>query len=403
MKHRVPRAESVERESDESRSQRKQSGSDAAAQLHQSPRQLKQEQRVNAVFGEAVQREADDEELLQGKFDTAQRMNGVEDEDVMQGKLAPAQRQSMDLEDELPMQGKFSSSGSAQLQAEPPAENLTGMPDQLKAGIESLSGMDMSAVRVHRNSDKPAQLSALAYAQGNDIHLGPGQEQHLPHEAWHVVQQRQGRVQATMQMQGVAVNDDVGLEREADEMGGRAEGDVERLVGDGNRRSLTLGLLRAASSESLQGRINGTMQLVDEEKPKHRGNGLPINNSMILSGLTCLVVLGIYVYITKRGIPTEQEESVKFLVSAAQEGISSISKEDVEKVILNNGQNSSSDYLEIIKNRGLEIPMSLLKEVVNAWAGGGMGGAYAAAKAIFMGGSGEDAFNAGGGGPFENP
>jgi hypothetical protein len=71
------------------------------------------------------------------------------------------------------------------------------MPDHLKAGIESLSGMDLSDVRVHLNSEKPAQLNALAYAQGNDIHLGPGQERHLPHEVWHVIQQRQGRVQAT--------------------------------------------------------------------------------------------------------------------------------------------------------------------------------------------------------------
>ncbi len=102
--------------------------------------------------------------------------------------------------------------------------NQTGMPDALKAGIESLSGMDMSDVRVHRNSSQPAQLNALAYAQGNDIHLGPGQEQHLPHEAWHVVQQRQGRVEATTQRAGVGVNDDLGLEQEADEMGARAEG-----------------------------------------------------------------------------------------------------------------------------------------------------------------------------------
>ena len=96
------------------------------------------------------------------------------------------------------------------------------MPDNLKSGIESLSGMDMSEVRVHRNSDKPAQLNAHAYAQGNDIHLAPGQEQHLPHEAWHVVQQRQGRVKPTMQMAGQQVNDDPSLESEADVMGGRA-------------------------------------------------------------------------------------------------------------------------------------------------------------------------------------
>jgi hypothetical protein len=101
--------------------------------------------------------------------------------------------------------------------------NNTGMPDNLKSGVENLSGMDMSDVKVHYNSSHPAQLNALAYAQGNDIHLGPGQEQHLPHEAWHVVQQRQGRVQATKQMKGgVNVNDDPGLEHEADVMGAKA-------------------------------------------------------------------------------------------------------------------------------------------------------------------------------------
>ncbi|MFD0669850.1 DUF4157 domain-containing protein [Cohnella sp. GCM10027633] len=101
-------------------------------------------------------------------------------------------------------------------------ENHTGMPDQLKAGVEALSGIDVSDVKVNYNSDKPAQLNALAYAKGNDIHLGPGQEKHLPHEAWHVVQQRQGRVNATVQAKGLAVNEDESLETEADEMGEQA-------------------------------------------------------------------------------------------------------------------------------------------------------------------------------------
>lgn len=101
--------------------------------------------------------------------------------------------------------------------------NNTGLPNQLKSGIESLSGISMDHVKVHYNSDKPAQLQAHAYAQGRDIHLAPGQEKHLPHEAWHVVQQAQGRVRPTMQMaRTVPVNDDRGLERKADVMGGRA-------------------------------------------------------------------------------------------------------------------------------------------------------------------------------------
>ena len=102
-------------------------------------------------------------------------------------------------------------------------DNSTGMPDDLKKGVENLSGHDMSDVKVHYNSDKPAQLQAHAYARGTDIHIAPGQEKHLPHEAWHVVQQKQGRVQPTMQMKGnVNVNDDAGLEKEADVMGQKA-------------------------------------------------------------------------------------------------------------------------------------------------------------------------------------
>ena len=106
-------------------------------------------------------------------------------------------------------------------------ENNTGLPDNLKTGIENLSGYSMDDVKVHYNSDKPAQLQAHAYAQSTDIHLASGQEKHLPHEAWHVVQQKQGRVQPTVQMKGgFNVNDDVGLEKEADVMGSKFSGSL---------------------------------------------------------------------------------------------------------------------------------------------------------------------------------
>jgi hypothetical protein len=101
-------------------------------------------------------------------------------------------------------------------------ENNTGLPDTLKAGIENLSGISMDDVSVHYNSSKPAQFQALAYTQGSDIHVAPGQEQHLAHEAWHVVQQKQGRVAPTMQAMGASINDDRALESEADTMGSRA-------------------------------------------------------------------------------------------------------------------------------------------------------------------------------------
>ena len=101
-------------------------------------------------------------------------------------------------------------------------ENETGIPVHLKDRVESLSGVDLSDVRVHRNSSNPDLMNALAYTQGRDIHLAAGQEHHLPHEAWHAVQQKQGRVSPTVRAAGSAFNNDVGLESEADRMGSKA-------------------------------------------------------------------------------------------------------------------------------------------------------------------------------------
>ena len=97
-----------------------------------------------------------------------------------------------------------------------------GLPAQLQNGIENLSGYSMDSVRVHYNSSKPAQLNALAYAKGEDIYVAPGQEKHLPHEAWHVVQQKQGRAVPTGRLNGADINNDPVLEHEADIMGAKA-------------------------------------------------------------------------------------------------------------------------------------------------------------------------------------
>jgi Domain of unknown function (DUF4157) len=114
-------------------------------------------------------------------------------------------------------------------------ENHTGLPDTLKAGVEHLSGLPMDDVQVHYNSSKPAEVQALAYTQGKEIHVGPGQEQHLAHEAWHVVQQKQGRVRPTLRLRKTAVNDDPVLEHEADVLGTRAD-DAARRVQEETRR-----------------------------------------------------------------------------------------------------------------------------------------------------------------------
>ncbi len=164
-------------------------------------------------------------------------------------------------------------------------ENKTGLPANLKSGIENLSGFNMDDVKVHYNSVKPATLQAHAYAQGTEIHVSTGQEKHLPHEAWHVVQQKQGRVVPTIQMKGgVAVNDDKELEQEADTMGVKAlqmnyinplqlqpfhyhQNVVQQVSdngGDGSSENIDFGKLYQSTTDHKEGAFAGKTPVVIE-------------------------------------------------------------------------------------------------------------------------------------------
>lgn len=136
-----------------------------------------------------------------------------DEEDTLQGKFDKTIQREEDEEEALQMMTDTA------IRQKP---NNTGLPDNLKAGVETLSGYSLDDVKVHYNSSQPATVQALAYTQGTDIHVAPGQEQHLPHEAWHVAQQMAGRVEPTTEVSGMPVNDNVALEREADVMGGKA-------------------------------------------------------------------------------------------------------------------------------------------------------------------------------------
>ena len=143
---------------------------------------------------------------------TLQKIND-EEEETLQGLFETPIQRVEDEDDTL--QGKFD--GTIQ------KKNETGMPDNLKAGIESLSGFSLDDVRVNYNSSKPATVQALAYTQGTDIHFASGQEKNLLHEAWHVAQQMTGRVSPTTSINGMPVNDNVELEHEADVMREKAK------------------------------------------------------------------------------------------------------------------------------------------------------------------------------------
>lgn len=160
----------------------------------------------------------EESEELQMKKDPIQRYDEQEEEsEELQMKKDPIQRydeQEEESEEALQMKA-----GSGK------------MPESVQAKMEGAFGHDFSNVKIHANSSKASEVGALAYTQGSDLHFAPGQynpgsksgQELLGHELTHVIQQSQGRVKPTMQLsESVSVNDDPGLESEADVMGKKA-------------------------------------------------------------------------------------------------------------------------------------------------------------------------------------
>lgn len=129
----------------------------------------------------------------------------------------------------------------------PPAGLGKKLPHSLQSKMERAFACDFSAVRVHRDARATA-LHAQAYTQGTAIHLAPniaslhsvkGQEL-LGHELAHVVQQRHGQVRTTGVQSGLPINQDLALERAADQMGHRAARGLPVGDGDGVRMGMAL-------------------------------------------------------------------------------------------------------------------------------------------------------------------
>lgn len=204
-------------------------------------------------------------------------------------------------------------------------ENSTGLSDSLKLGLESLSGLDLSGVRVHRNSSQPSRVNALAYTQGNNIYVGPGQERHLPHESWHVVQQMQGRVKPTIQANGVSINDESRLEKEADAMGAMAlqVNRVEQTKVD----SQTIGDMKQITNSHHQ---NNTMGLDRGNAIGSAGSGMiqrvPLAPAAVAAAIKALTFAEA---ITAVGTVVSSAASIAGLVGTAQNDKSGVSNDAI--------------------------------------------------------------------------
>jgi hypothetical protein len=158
-----------------------------------------QRKRLAQMFGGTAQLLKPEEETKQAKM-PAQAAGKLEDEKVGQSK-------------------------AVQRKAGP-----NSLPDPVRGKMERAMNADFSNVAIHQNSAQAGRIGALAYTQGSNVHFAQGKfdpgshagQQLIGHELAHVVQQRQGRVAATGEIGGMALNDDAGLEQEADRMGQKA-------------------------------------------------------------------------------------------------------------------------------------------------------------------------------------
>lgn len=187
--------------------------------------------------------------------------------------------------------------------------NPTGIPAAMKTRFEDMSGLSFDDVRVHYSSNKPAQLRALAYTQGRDVYVAPGQERHLGHELGHIVQQKQGRVAATARIGEAALNDDPSLEAQADRYAHMA---AQRRAVPGQSR-------QAAES----GAAGGVVQRCGPFDPKNYANAtqtwIPLEVSRRINHFTLpppdsyqlRLALTVGGYVTEPGIPNQAHHIVQ--------------------------------------------------------------------------------------------
>lgn len=115
----------------------------------------------------------------------------------------------------------------ARTMAPPPMQGSTpassSLPADLQGGLETALGVSMAGVRVVYGSSEPARYGAAAFARKGVIHLGPGQDKFLDHEAAHIGQQRLGQVRPTGERKGQPVNEDASMEAAADHLAAQAK------------------------------------------------------------------------------------------------------------------------------------------------------------------------------------
>lgn len=235
------------------------------------------------------------------------------------------------------------------------------LPGNLKTTVEGLSGVSLDDVQVHYDSAAPAGLHASAYTRGTDIYLGPGQEKHLSHEAWHVVQQKQGRVQPTARIEGADINEDGALEREATVMAEKAGAAVGLHTGVRKSSPLHGGRLSSCIQLARQdrgGSADSTQRIIPLfSVSNHAFDALP-NRTARLYGK------GRVAYVAN--VPTTGSEKNKTpaqLIPLYREGLGELQSADNFCLVigLNRKKPDSTEEFQILKDELIALSVAIEK------------------------------------------
>jgi hypothetical protein len=153
------------------------------------------------------------------------------------------------------------------------------LPPPVKEKMESSFGENFSDVQIHSDSDQAEALGAKAYAQGKDLHFAPGEfqpdtkegQELIGHELTHVVQQKEGKVQGGEVNGKDMVNQDAGLEQEANEVGKLAsEGKEVGVSGKGS------GVMRKEGDDKFNNSIFNQLETTGVSEDLAHNDGLNV-------------------------------------------------------------------------------------------------------------------------------
>ncbi len=173
-----------------------------------------------------------------------QTVNGPEETSYLAPHVMPKVQSKIQPKVTSKIQAKLLNGAGEKKEQKQQTSGSDKLPEEVQAKMENSFSQDFSNVNIHKDSSSAQDINAKAYTQGSDVHFAPGEynpsskegQELIGHELTHVVQQGQGKVgPGEIHGKGLEINQNVSLEKEADDAGKLAsEGKSVEVSGVGS-------------------------------------------------------------------------------------------------------------------------------------------------------------------------